>query len=71
MSWVEVGGAGWRCMEVGARFSNTQVKTKKLCVSREMFIIEFKVSKLGKSIVLRCLRANKTVGCSGYSICFA
>ena len=71
MSWVEVGGAGWRWMEVGARFSNTQVKTKKLCVSRKMFITEFKVSKLVKSIVLRCLRANKTVGCSGYSICFA
>ena len=25
MSWVEVGGAGWSWMEVGARFSNTQV----------------------------------------------
>ena len=25
MSWVEVGGAGWSWMEVGARFSNTQI----------------------------------------------
>ena len=60
MSWVEVGGAGWRWMEVGARFSNNQVKTKKLRVSRKMFLIEFKVSKLLKSIVL----------CVG-DICFA
>ena len=60
MSWVELGGAGWRWMEVGARFSNNQVKTKKLRVSRKMFLIEFKVSKLLKSIVL----------CVG-DICFA
>ena len=57
---MEVGGAGWRWMEVGARFSNNQVKTKKLRVSRKMFLIEFKVSKLLKSIVL----------CVG-DICFA
>ena len=25
MSWVEVGGAGWSWMEVGARFSNTHL----------------------------------------------
>ena len=32
--------------------------------------MEFKFLKLVKSIVLRCLRANKTVGCSEYSIGF-
>ena len=47
------------------------IKTKKSCVFRKMFEMEFKCSKLTKIIVFRCLRANKTVGCSEYSIRFA
>ena len=27
LSWVEVDGAGWSCVEVGARFNNTQYKS--------------------------------------------
>ena len=36
-------------------------------VSWKMFEMKFKFSKLVKSIVFRCLRTNKTVGCSEYS----
>ena len=36
-----------------------------------MFEMEFKFSKLVKSIVFTCLRVNKTVGYSEYSIRFA
>ena len=36
-----------------------------------MLKMEFKFSKLVKSIVFRCLRANKTVGYSEYNIRFA
>ena len=35
---------------------NGSVKTKKLCVSSKMFEMEFKFSKLVKSIVFRSLR---------------
>ena len=37
------------------------VKTKKSLVSWKMLEMEFKFSKLVKSIVFRCLRANKTL----------
>ena len=47
------------------------IKTKKLCVSWKIFKMEFEISTLVKSIVLRCLRANKTAGFSEYSIRFA
>ena len=47
------------------------IKTKKSFVSWKMFKMEFKFSKLVKSIVFRCLQANKTVSCSEYSIHFA
>ena len=46
-------------------------ETKKSCFSWEMFKMEYKFKKLVKIIVFRCLRANKTVGCSDYSIRFA
>ena len=42
--------------------------TKKSCVSWKMYEMKFKFSKWIKSIVFRCLRANKTVGCSEYNI---
>ena len=47
------------------------VKTKKSCVSWEMFKMEFKFSKLIKSSVFQYLWANKTIGCSEYSVRFA
>ena len=34
-----------------------------------MFKVEFKLSKLVKSIVLRCFRAKKAVYCSEYTLC--
>ena len=46
-------------------------KTKKSRVSWTMFKMEFQFWKLIKIIEFRCLRANKTVGCSEYSITFA
>ena len=46
------------------------VRTKKM-KKRELFKMEFKFSKLVKSIVCRYFEANKTVGCSEYSIRFA
>ena len=47
------------------------VKTKKSCASRNMFRVKFRFSKLAKRIVIRCLRANKTVGGLEYSMRFA
>ena len=44
------------------------VTTKKSCVSWKMFKMKFKFSKLVKSIVFMCLRANKTFGYSECSI---
>ena len=44
------------------------VTTKKSCVSWKMFKMKFKFSKLVKSIVFMCLRANRTVGYSEYRI---
>ena len=34
MSWVEVGGGGWSWVELGARFSNTQVLLVKFSSSQ-------------------------------------
>ena len=33
-----------------------------------MFKMEFRFSKLAKSIVFKCPRANKAVGCSEYAL---
>ena len=69
---------GWRmfpwsrkCLSVVLKqiqIINGSVKAKKSCASRNFFDMEFKFSKLFKSIVFRCLRANKTVGCSEYAL---
>ena len=36
-----------------------------------MFEMEFRFLKMVKSIVIRCLQANKTVGCLEYNVRFA
>ena len=50
---------------------SSSVKTKVSRFSWKMFEVKFKFSKLVKSTEFRCLRANKTLGYSEYSICFA
>ena len=55
-------------MSVGDSYTDTQiitgsVKTKKSCVSWKTFEMEFKFSKLVKSIVFSYLRAIKSIGC--------
>ena len=40
MSWVEVDGAGWSWVELGARFSNTHLKKVNLesfCDEKEIY----------------------------------
>ena len=44
MSWVEVDGAGWRWVELGARFSNTH---KNFCTFEEGQIHLSRLKTLG------------------------
>ena len=60
-----------KCMSVVFKWIQIisgSVKTKKSC---EMFEMEFRFLKMVKSIVIRCLQANKTVGCLEYNVRFA
>ena len=48
MSWVEVDGAEWSWVKVGARFSNTHEKLNSYCLTQESSIL--KVHKIHRKI---------------------